>query len=358
MSNFVLQDVLVDGIRNHASDIHLSVGAQPALRIYGELIRREGSDPIEASEMEEAVHSFLTRDQYETYQAEREYDFSFNLNFGDGESQRFRGNFSFERGNPSLALRLITPNIRTIKQLCLPDGVKPISQKNNGLFLVTGPTGSGKSTTLAAIVQEINVSRTVHIITIEDPIEYLYNSDKALIHQREVGSDTKSFSEALRRAMRQDPDVILIGELRDLETISAAVTAAETGHLVLATLHTPDAPQSIDRIIDVFPPFQQQQIRIQLSSILIAILSQQLIPMSSGIGRMVATEFMVANNAVRNHIRESKTAQIKNTIQTGSALGMHTMDQDLARMCREGLISRKDALDYSHDANDLERYLV
>lgn len=358
MSNFVLQDVLLDGIKNHASDIHISVGARPALRIYGELVRRENSELVEAAEMEQVMHSFLTKDQFDRLEAEREYDFSFNLQYDGGTNQRFRGNFSFERGNPSLALRIITPNIRTVKQLCLPEDVKAIAQKNNGLFLVTGPNGSGKSTTLAAIVQEINVTRTVHIITIEDPIEYLYNSEQALIHQREVGSDTKSFSEALRRAMRQDPDVILIGELRDLETISAAVTAAETGHLVLATLHTPDAPQSIDRIIDVFPPFQQQQIRIQLSSILIAILSQQLIPMSSGVGRMVATEFMVANNAVRNHIRESKTAQIKNTIQTGSALGMHTMDQDLARMCREGIISRKEALAYSHDTNDLERYLA
>ena len=233
-----------------------------------------------------------------------------------------------------------------------------MTQKNNGLFLVTGPTGSGKSTTLAAIIQEINLTRSVHIVTIEDPIEYLYTSEVALIHQRELGRDTKTFAEALRRAMRQDPDVIMIGELRALETISAAITAAETGHLVLATLHTRDAAQSIDRIIDVFPPYQQQQIRIQLSSMLLGVLSQQLIPLEGISGRTVATEYLVATNAVRNYIREGKSSQIKNVIQTGSSLGMHTMDQDLARLCRDGMIGRKEALGHAYDVESFNRYMM
>lgn len=357
MASFDLNALLLDGIRNSASDIHIGIGTPPSLRVNGSLIKHPGAEPVTIDDMEYIMNNLLSKEQAESFAAEREYDFSFNLSHGSESVQRFRGNFSFERGNPTLALRIITPSIRTIKQLCLPEGVRGVAEKNNGLFIVTGPTGSGKSTTLAAVVQQINVTRAVHIITIEDPIEYIYESEQALIHQREVGSDTKSFAEALRRAMRQDPDVIMIGELRDLETISAAVTAAETGHLVLATLHTPDAPQSIDRIIDVFPPYQQQQIRVQLSSILIGILSQQLVPLLTGTGRMVATEFMLATNAVRNHIRESKTSQINNTIQTGASLGMHTMDQDLARMYNEGLISRRDTLAYVHDVKDIEQYM-
>jgi twitching motility protein PilT len=225
-----------------------------------------------------------------------------------------------------------------------------------GLFLVTGPTGSGKSTTLAAIIQQINMTRFCHIITIEDPIEYLYISERSIIHQREIGSDTKSFSEALKRALRQDPDVILIGEMRDLETVSAAVTAAETGHLVFGTLHTPDAAQTIDRMIDVFPPHQQDQVRIQIANILVGVCSQQLLPLPGG-GRMVATELLLANPAVRNCIREAKTSQIKGIMQTGAAMGMHTMDQDLAHLVSEGYIARSDAFTYSYDTKELERLL-
>lgn len=357
MAIFDINNLLLDGVMSSASDIHICSGAKPALRINGVLVRRPYSDSVTSADMDNVMNTLLSPDQLQKFKDEREFDFSFNFSSGPDFNQRFRGNFSYERGNPVLALRIITPIIRTVKQLMLPDEVRNIAHKNNGLFIVTGPTGSGKSTTLAAVIQEINLTRPAHIITIEDPIEYIYNSAESMIHQREVGSDTKSFSEALRRAMRQDPDVIMIGELRDLETISAAVTAAETGHLVLTTLHTPDAPQSIDRIIDVFPPGQQQQIRIQLSSILIGILSQQLVPLVTETGRMVATELLVANNAVKNYIREAKTSQIKNAIQTGSALGMHTMDQDLARMYREGLISRKSAIAYAYDIKDLERFM-
>ena len=352
-----LQDILLDGIKSAASDIHLGAGYVPMLRIDGKLIRREGLGVTTKEDMMGVVSAMLSEGQKEVFEAEREYDFSFNLHYGDNLDQRFRANLYYERGNIILALRIIMPNVRTIKQLCLPDELRGIAQRNNGLFLVTGPTGSGKSTTLAAVIQEINMTRQVHIITVEDPIEYVYTSDQALIHQREVGSDTKSFAEALRRAMREDPDVILIGEMRDLETIAAAVTAAETGHLVLATLHTPDAPQTIDRIIDVFPAHQQQQIRVQLSSILIGVLSQQLVPIASGSGRAVATEFLMANSAVRNSIRDAKTAQIKNSIQTGSSLEMHTMDQDLARMFKDGLINKHDASAYAYDVKELERYM-
>ncbi len=356
MPGFVLKDTLIRGINSCASDVHLSVGDVPMLRIDGNLVRIPDAQPLTAEEMREAVRELLTESQIERFDDEREYDFSFSLDMGVKE-QRFRANFSHEKGNPALALRAITANIRTMKQLGLPDDLKVMTQKNNGLFLVTGPTGSGKSTTLAAIIQEINLTRSVHIVTIEDPIEYLYTSEVALIHQRELGRDTKTFAEALRRAMRQDPDVIMIGELRDLETISAAITAAETGHLVLATLHTRDAAQSIDRIIDVFPPYQQQ-IRIQLSSMLLGVLSQQLIPLEGISGRTVATEYLVATNAVRNYIREGKSSQIKNVIQTGSSLGMHTMDQDLARLCRDGMIGRKEALGHAYDVESFNRYMM
>ena len=357
MAVFDINNILLDGVMSSASDIHLCALTKPALRVNGVLTRRPYSEPLTKEDMDNVVNTLLTPEQFARFKEEREFDFSFDFSSGPDFKQRFRGNFSFERGNIVLALRIITPIIRTVKQLMLPEEVREVAHKNNGLFIVTGPTGSGKSTTLAAMIQEINLTRPAHVITIEDPIEYIYDSAESMIHQREVGSDTKSFSEALRRAMRQDPDVIMIGELRDLETISAAVTAAETGHLVLTTLHTPDAPQSIDRIIDVFPAGQQQQIRIQLSSILIGILSQQLVPLVTETGRMVVTELLVANNAIKNYIREAKTSQIKNALQTGSALGMHTMDQDLSRMYREGLISRKNAIAYAYDLKDLERFM-
>ncbi|MEG1837609.1 MAG: PilT/PilU family type 4a pilus ATPase [Synergistaceae bacterium] len=358
MISSYLYNLLIYSIKSSASDIHLSAPLSPSIRINGSLVRLNQVEPINNELMSEILNSLLTEEQVSTFQKERELDFSFSLNSSENTNQRFRGNVSYERGNIVLVLRIITPHIRTVHQLKLPNEILNIAQKSSGLFVVTGPTGSGKSTTLAALIQEINTTRAAHIVTIEDPIEYIYNSERALIHQREVGSDTKSFAEAIRRAMRQDPDVIMIGELRDLETISAAVTAAETGHLILCTLHTPDAPQSIDRIIDVFPPFQQQQIRIQLSSMLLGVLSQQLIPLSGVSGRIVATEFLYANNAVRNNIREGKTEQIRNILQTGSMLGMHTMDQDIARIINEGLITKKLGLAYAHDPKNLERYIV
>jgi twitching motility protein PilT len=346
--------LLAETLKRKGSDLHLSVGIPAAIRMDGTL--NFLGDPITTAEHWEMLTAILSPNQLETLQREKELDFSFTFNASEDLNSRFRGNCAYERGNLCTALRVITSNIRTTKQLMLSPAIEDIANRMRGLFLVTGPTGSGKSTTLAAIVQQINMTRFCHIITIEDPIEYLYISERSIIHQREIGSDTRSFSEALKRALRQDPDVILIGEMRDLETVSAAVTAAETGHLVFGTLHTPDAAQTIDRIIDVFQPHQQQQVRMQVANILVGICSQQLLPLPGG-GRMVATELLIANPAIRNCVREAKTAQIKGVMQTGAALGMHTMDQDLARMVTEGYIARADAFTYSYDTKELERLL-
>ncbi|MDR3165051.1 MAG: type IV pilus twitching motility protein PilT [Synergistaceae bacterium] len=346
--------LLAETLKRKGSDLHLSVGIPAAIRMDGTL--NFIGEPITSMEHLEMLSAILSPSQMETLQKDKELDFSFTFHASEELNSRFRGNCAYERGNLCTALRVITSNIRTTKQLMLSPTIEEIANRMRGLFLVTGPTGSGKSTTLAAIIQQINMTRYCHIITIEDPIEYLYFSERSIIHQREIGSDTKSFSEALKRALRQDPDVILIGEMRDLETVSAAVTAAETGHLVFGTLHTPDAAQTIDRIIDVFPPHQQDQIRIQIANILVGVCSQQLLPLPGG-GRMVATELLIANPAVRNCVREAKTSQIKGIMQTGAAMGMHTMDQDLARLVSEGYITRADAFVYSYDVKELERLL-
>ena len=351
---YPIQALLAEVLKRNGSDLHLSVGLPAAIRMDGQL--RFIGEPITGAEILDMISAILSPSQLETLNKEKELDFSFTFRATEDLSSRFRGNCAYERGNLCTALRVITSNIRTTKQLMLSTAIEDIAQRMRGLFLVTGPTGSGKSTTLAAVVQQVNMTRSCHIITIEDPIEYIYTSERAIIHQREIGTDTKSFSEALKRALRQDPDVILIGEMRDLETVSAALTAAETGHLVFGTLHTPDAAQTVDRIIDVFPTHQQQQIRMQLANILIGICSQQLLPLPGG-GRMVATELLIANAGIRNCIREAKTAQIKGIMQTGAALGMHTMDQDLARLVSEGYIARSDAFTYSYDPKELERLL-
>nr|WP_321503403.1 type IV pilus twitching motility protein PilT [uncultured Dethiosulfovibrio sp.] len=348
-----MQDLLRDVIKKKSSDLHLSVGNPPAMRLDGHLIKMANAGIVEREDMEIIVSGLLSEEQMETLRSTKEMDFSFSFQ-GQDYSARFRGNCFYELGQLAIALRLIPTDIRTIDQLMLPEALADICDQKRGLFLVTGPTGHGKSTTLAACLQHINLTRKEHIITIEDPIEYLYRSENSIVHQREIGSDTKSFSEALKRALRQDPDVILIGEMRDLETIGAAITAAETGHLVFATLHTRDASQSIDRIIDVFPPHQQQQIRLQLASSLVGICSQQLIPMPGG-GRTVATELLRVNPAVRNCIREGKTTQIKTVMQTGSDVGMHTMEQNLARLVLRGILTFDQAANYAYDRKDFER---
>lgn len=352
--NATIQSLLAEVLRTNASDLHLSVGFPPAYRMDGRLQFAAQIVPLTQEDLWKHAEDILSEKQLREIQTKKDLDFSFSFTSPQGESARFRGNCYFERNNLTMALRAITSRIRTLKQLGLPELLAEVAQRPRGLFLATGPTGSGKSTTLAAIIQEINTSRRCHIVTAEDPIEYLFKSERAIIHQREIGFDTPSFAEALRRVLRQDPDVIMIGEMRDLETVSAAVTAAETGHLVLATVHTPDAPQSIDRIVDVFPPYQQNQVRLQLSNILIGICSQQLIPLPGG-GRMCATELLYATPAVRNCIREGKVSQLKSILQTSLAQGMHTMDQDLARYVREGRITFEEAMNYSYEPKDLER---
>ena len=351
-----IHHLMADVLKQGASDLHLGVGHQPCFRVDGELHPLEGSQPLTEQDVERAISEVLLPEQLSVYKENLEYDFSFTYSDPSGEEARFRGNCFFESGNMTLALRLIPMRIRTIEELGRPRVLHDVAGHRRGLFLVTGPTGHGKTTTLASLIDEINGSRRDHIVTIEDPVEYIYRSSKAIIHQRQIGTDTKSFAEALRRVLRQDPDVILIGEMRDLETVSSAITAAETGHLVFATLHTQDAAQSIDRIIDVFPPHQQQQIRIQLSSVLLGICSQQLIPRPGG-GRIVGTEILLANPAVRNCIREGKTNQIKTLIQTGSSSGMHTMEQCLADKVNEGILPMDTAMSYAYDPKDLQRIL-
>lgn len=354
-----LHSLLGDVVRKKASDLHLSVGLPPALRIDGELNYIEEAGVFSDADVEQALQTVLTGDQLQRYKIENELDFSFAYKGGDVEA-RFRGNAYFDARKMAAAFRLIPLNIRSIDELNLPLVLKEISKKRRGLFLVTGPTGHGKSTTLASIINEVNNTRSDHIITIEDPIEFVYKSKKCLVHQREIGADTASFAEGLRRALRQDPDVMLIGELRDLETINSAITASETGHLVFGTLHTQDAAQSVDRLIDVFPPHQQTQIRVQLASVLVGICSQQLVPRGKefGGGRACATEILIANPAVKNCIREGKTSQIKTLIQTGMSLGMHTMEQSLAGFVRNNMLPLDAALAYAYDPKELQRLLL
>jgi twitching motility protein PilT len=349
-----LKVLLYEMVKRKASDLHISSSRPPMLRIDGMLIPFDLPD-LTPNDVMDYLGDILPPGRHEEFTQKRELDFSFTMVSLD-TMPRFRVNCFFEKGNPAIAIRSISTDIRTMDQLKLPKEMGQVADKMRGLFLVTGPTGSGKSTTLAALIQQINMNRSCHIVTVEDPIEYVFRSERAMIHQREVGDDTMSFSEALRRVLRQDPDVIMIGEMRDLETISAAITAAETGHLVLATLHTPDAAQTVDRIVDVFPPYQQQQVRLQLANILIGICSQQLIPLDGG-GRVVATELLWATPGVRNCIREGKTSQIKSMMQTGSSIGMHSMDQDLVRLYREGILSREAVEQYCFDPKEVEHLL-
>ena len=353
-----LRALLNEVVVKNASDLHIGVGVPPVMRIDGSLRAVEGAGVPTGQDIEAALMEVISRERMARFKEDLELDFSFAFSGPEGTEARFRGNCFFEAHGMAAVFRLIPASIRTIDELALPPILKEIIRKRRGLFLVTGPTGHGKSTTLAAVIREINMTRFDHIVTIEDPIEYMHRSERCLIHQREVGTDTSSFSEGLRRVLRQDPDVILIGELRDLETIAAAITAAETGHLVLGTLHTQDASQSIDRLVDVFPPHQQQQIRVQLASVLLGICSQQLVPRGAAGGRVCATELLIANPAVRNCIREGKGNQIRTLIQTGANVGMHTMEQSLADFVKAGNLPMEAAMGYAYDAQDLQRILV
>lgn len=350
-STLRIELLLEECIRRNASDLHLQYGMPPILRIDGALIPIAGMPPLNSAMLKEVIFATLDEEQRKIYLKDKEFDYSFAF----GDIARFRVNAFHERGKMAAAFRLIPNKIRAISELGMPSIVSTFADFPRGLVLVTGPTGSGKSTTLAALIDKINQEKSVHIITIEDPIEFTHTSKRAVIVQREVHYDTFSFSAALRSALREDPDVVLIGEMRDLETIQAAITIAETGHLVFATLHTNSAAQSIDRMIDVFPAHQQPQIRSQLSNMLQAICAQRLVPAIGG-GRVVAAEIMVTNSAVRSLIREGKTYQLDNVIQTGSGQGMQTMDHDLARLVQAGVISYESACDYAIDINELNRY--
>ena len=345
-----IETLLEECLRRKASDLHIQYGLQPILRVDGALYPISDLPVLDEEMVREIVFATLDENQQQLLLKNREFDYSFAF----GNLARFRVNAFFERGKMAAAFRLIPNQIKTINDLGVPAVVETFAEYPRGLVLVTGPTGSGKSTTLAALIDKINTEKSKHIITIEDPIEFTHKSKRSVVVQREVHYDTFSFSAALRSALREDPDVVLIGEMRDLETIQSAITIAETGHLVFATLHTNSAAQSIDRMIDVFPAHQQPQIKSQLANILMAICSQRLVPAIGG-GRVCAAEIMVANPAVRALIREGKTFQLDTAIQTGADVGMQTMDRTLAKLVQAGEITYDSAREYAVDVNELDR---
>jgi twitching motility protein PilT len=351
--NFDLADLLLDVIARRASDLHLTAGAPPMVRVRGRLTGLEGYPTLSTTDTREIVYSILTSDQRQKFENDWQLDFAYSV---PGHA-RFRVNAFMQRGAIGAAFRLIPAQIVSIEDLGLPAVVHEFTRRPRGFVLVTGPTGSGKSTSLAAMIDAINATREEHIMTVEDPIEFLHSHKKCIVNQRELGADAQSFELALKGALRQDPDVILVGEMRDLETISTALTAAETGHLVFATLHTQSAPQTIDRIIDVFPAHQQDQVRMQLSVALQGVMTQQLLPTADGSARVAACEVLVPTPAVRNLIREGKTHQIPSAMQTGSGVGMQTMDAALATLVRSGTITQRLAESRSSSPEELKRLL-
>ena len=345
-----IETLLEACIKHGASDLHIQVGLPPILRIDGSLVPIPNTPILTTEIIDTLIFSTLDSMQRETLAKDKEFDYSFAF----GEIARFRVNAFNEKGHLAAAFRLIPTKMPTIEELGMPQVISGFADYPRGLVLVTGPTGSGKSTTLAAIINKINSEKSVHILTIEDPIEFTHKSKRSLVAQREVHYDTYSFSRALKSALREDPDVVLLGEMRDLETISAAITIAETGHLVFATLHTNSAAQSVDRMIDVFPAEQQPQIRSQLAGILMAVCSQRLVPAIGG-GRVCAAEIMVANTAIRSIIREGKTHQLDTAIQTGASEGMQTMDHTLAKLVQQGTVTYDSAREYAVDVREFER---
>ena len=343
-SELQIDELLEYVVRTNASDLHLTPGLPPMVRIDGELAPIPETPLLSPAMSSALLDTIMSPEQRQVFDAEWELD----LSFGRRGLGRYRVNAFMEKGDPAAAIRRIPDSPPTIEELGLPPILVDLSRLRRGLVLVTGPTGSGKTTTLAAMIDQINRERTEHIITIEDPVEFVHAHDRSIVQQREIGRDTTEFSRALRSALREDPDVILIGEMRDLETIAAAVSAAETGHLVFATLHTNSAVQAIDRIIDVFPPAQQTQIRLQLSASLQAVLAQRLVPKIAG-GRICVVEVLVASEAVRNLIREGKTHQMDTAMQSGIKDGMIMFDMELADLVRRGEVSREVALSYSND---------
>lgn len=338
-----MKQLLDIAVQRKASDLHLTVGMPPMLRTDGVLAAVPQTQPLTGQIALQLIQSFMTQDQVERLKIRKEIDFSFGY-----QTMRFRTNVYFQKGSIAASLRLIPRLVKSINELGLPPILDKFITPSQGFVIITGPTGHGKSTTLAAMINEINHTRAEHIVTIEDPIEYVFEHEKSIISQREVGSDTNSFARALRSALREDPNVVLIGEMRDLETIEAALTLAETGHLVFTTLHTNSAAQTADRIVGVFPPHQQQQIQMQFANVLLGVVSQRLIPKAQG-GRIAACEIMVANSAVRNTIREGKSHQLTNIIQTSAAEGMISMDKVLAELVSKGDITIDNALTWALD---------
>jgi twitching motility protein PilT len=336
-----------------ASDLHMTAGAPPTIRLHGDLIRLVDYPILSPRALQGMIYAILPQKMRERLEQELELDMSYAL---PGKA-RFRVNVYYQRDSLGAAFRLIPYEIKTVESLGLPSVVADLARYPRGFVVVTGPTGSGKSTSLAGMVDIVNRERSAHIMTVEDPIEFLHKHQQCIVNQREVGADTHSFAQALKHVLRQDPDVILVGEMRDLETISTAITAAETGHLVFATLHTQDAPQTIDRIIDVFPPHQQQQVRVQLATTLQGIVTQQLLQTADGRSRAVACEVLICTPAVRNLIREGKVHQIYSIMQAGGRFGMQTMDQALANLVKEGKISQQLAYERSHDPEELNRLI-
>jgi len=347
-----LDELLETVVENNASDLHMCTGLPPVMRVDGEL-KAMRYTPLSPEVSQRLIYDILTDDQIQRFETDLELDCSYQLR----KVARFRVNVFKDRGTIASALRLIPTKIPTIQQLGLPPIIEKLANKPRGLLLVTGPTGSGKSTTLASMINQINLERAEHIITIEDPIEYLHAHKKCIINQRELGQDTHSFNNALRASLREDPDALLVGEMRDLATIKLAITCAETGHLVMGTLHTNSAAESVDRIIDVFPADEQEQIRVQLANNLIGVVSQQLLPRAGQPGRVAAIEIMVANSAIRNLIRENKAHQMTSMIQTGSHDGMQTMDQALRDLVQQSLITYEVAMQRAQNPVELEKLL-
>jgi twitching motility protein PilT len=348
-----IEDLLWRTVRMGASDLHLKVDSPPALRIDGELNTQLDLQPLTADDVQAMLKQLTNHRQWEEFSYNLELDFSYTL----PDVARFRINAGKQRGTITVVCRRLSLTIPAMDDLGLPEVCKDLVMKPRGLILVTGPTGHGKSTTLASMIQYLNERQPARVITIEDPIEYVFEDQRCLITQRELGVDTHSFASALKHALRQDPDVILVGEMRDLETISTALTAAETGHLVLSTLHTVSAPLTIDRIIDVFPPHQQQQVRIQLAGIIEGVISQTLLPRADGQGRILASEVMIGTAAIRNMIRESKTHQLYGVMETGSRVGMQTLDGALVQLFKEGKITLDDALSKAGNPGHLRQLI-
>ena len=339
-----IEEILRAAKEAGASDVHITVGIPPKMRVNGKLVTMDYPRFLPADTMN-ALLEIMSETQRERFEERGEYDMSFSIR----DLGRYRVNVFKQRGSVALAIRLVGTRIPTVEELRLPESVVDLYTRKRGLVLVTGPAGSGKSTSLAAIINMINTYRDAHVITLEDPIEYLHQHKESMVNQREIGLDSGNYANALRAALREDPDVILVGEMRDFETISVAITAAETGHLVFSTLHTMGAASTVDRMIDVFPPHQQQQIRVQLANVLESVISQQLIPRADGQGRVAAFEVLHATHAVRNMIREGKAHQLASIMQTNRRLGMITMDESLYQLYEQGLIEKSQVVQFSQD---------